>query len=213
MRYMLVYGAIAGAVAIAVITASISIESLNHLQSQWFGYLVMLVALSLILVGVKRYRDVECGGVIRFSRAFALGLAIAAVAALVYALVWETYLQISGYDFMADYTKSILATMRAEGAAEAAIDAKAAEMNAMAESYKNPLFRIPMTFVEIFPVGLLVALVSAVLLRNPKVLPDGGASDIWNQPRPQTLKLRMEGPLRRLLGRCACGDGDHIHRA
>jgi hypothetical protein len=61
--------------------------------------------------------------------------------------------------------------MQAEGASQAAIQAEAAEMNAMAESYRNPLFRIPMTFVEIFPVGLLVALISAALLRNPKMLP------------------------------------------
>ena len=40
----------------------------------------------------------------------------------------------------------------------------------MRASYANPLFRIPMTFMEIFPVGFLVALVSALLLRNPKIL-------------------------------------------
>ena len=170
-RFALIYGAISGGIAAAVLTIGIASGSSNHTTSLWFGYLVMLVALSLIFVGVKRYRDVECGGVIRFGRAFGLGLAIAAVAGLVYALVWESYLQISGYDFMADYTRSVLKGMQAEGAAQAAIDAKASEMNAMAESYKNPLFRIPMTFIEIFPVGLLVALVSAALLRNPKLLP------------------------------------------
>jgi len=170
-RYALIYGAIAGAIAAAVLTVGIASGSSNHTTSLWFGYLVMLVALSLIFVGVKRYRDVQCGGVIRFGRAFGLGLAIAAVAALVYALVWESYLDISGYDFMADYTKSVLKHMQSEGASVAAIQAKATEMNAMAESYKNPLFRVPMTFVEIFPVGLLVALVSAALLRNPKLLP------------------------------------------
>jgi len=170
-RYALTYGAISGAIAAIVLTVSIAAGTSNHTTSLWFGYLVMLVALSLIFIGVKRYRDMDCGGVIRFGRAFALGLAIAAVAGLVYALVWESYLQLSGYDFMADYTKSILDGMRAEGATPAAIEAKAAEMNAMAESYKNPLFRIPMTFIEIFPVGFLVALISATLLRNPKILP------------------------------------------
>lgn len=170
-RYAFIYGAISGAIAAAVLTVSIAAGTSNHTTSLWFGYLVMLVALSLIFVGVKRYRDVECGGAIRFGRAFGLGLAIAAVAGLVYALVWESYLQISGYDFMADYTKSVLQGMEAEGASLAAIQTKAAEMQAMAESYKNPLFRIPMTFIEIFPVGLLVALVSAGLLRNPKVVP------------------------------------------
>ena len=170
-RYVLIYGAISGGIAAAVLTIGIASGSPNHTTSLWFGYLVMLVALSLIFVGVKRYRDQECGGVIKFGRAFLLGLAIAAVAGIIYALVWESYLQLSGYDFMADYTKSILKSMQAEGATQAAIDAKAAEMSGFAESYKNPLFRIPMTFVEIFPVGLLVALVSAALLRNPKLLP------------------------------------------
>jgi hypothetical protein len=61
--------------------------------------------------------------------------------------------------------------MRADGAAPAAMQAKAAEMHSMAESYRNPLVRIPMTFIEIFPVGFLVAVVSAALLRNPKLLP------------------------------------------
>ena len=170
-RYALIYGAIAGAIAATVLTVGIASDLSNHTTSLWFGYLVMLVALSLIFVGIKRYRDVECGGVIRFGRAFLLGLGIAAVAGLIYALVWESYLQISGYDFMADYTRSVLKNMQAEGASPAAIQAKAAEMNAMAESYKNPLFRIAMTFIEIFPVGILVALVSAGLLRNPKMLP------------------------------------------
>ena len=170
-RYALVYGAIAGAIAATVLTVGIASDLSNHTTSLWFGYLVMLVALSLIFVGVKRYRDVECGGVIRFGRALALGLGIAAVAGLIYALVWESYLQISGYDFMADYTKSVLKSMQADGASPAAIQAKAAEMSVMAESYKNPLFRIPMTFIEIFPVGILVALISAGLLRNPKIMP------------------------------------------
>ena len=170
-RYALIYGAISGGIAAAVLTIGIASGSSNHTTSLWFGYLVMLVALSLIFVGVKRYRDIEGGGVIKFGRAFGLGVAIAAVAGVIYALTWESYLQISGYDFMADYTKSVLKSMQAEGATPAAIQAKAAEMNAMAESYKSPLFRIPMTFVEIFPVGLLVALISAALLRNPKLLP------------------------------------------
>jgi len=96
---------------------------------------------------------------------------MAAVAGLIYAIGWEIFQAVSGYDFVADYTASVLDRMRSEGASAAAIQAKAAEMRDFAESYRNPLFRVPMVFLEIFPVGLLVALVSAGLLRNPKVLP------------------------------------------
>ena len=174
MRYALVYGGIAGAIVITVLVAGLAFDLHSHATSEWFGYLVMLVALSLIFVGVKRYRDVECGGVIRFGRAFGLGLGIAAVAALVYVAVWEIYLAASGVDFMAQYTAIMVEGMRADGASPAAIEAKVAGMREMAEMYRNPLFRVPITFVEIFPVGLLVALVSAALLRNPKVLPARG---------------------------------------
>ena len=37
--------------------------------------------------------------------------------------------------------------------------------------YAHPLFRMPMTFTEIFPVGVLVSLISAGLLRKPSFLP------------------------------------------
>lgn len=172
MKYALVYGGIAGAVAIGLISAMIGMNLTGHDDAaMWVSYLIMLIALSMIFVGVKRYRDVECGGVIRFGRAFLIGLGIAAVAGLIYAIGWEIFQAASGYDFIADYSASILQRMRAEGATAAAIEAKAAEMRAFAESYRNPLFRMPVVFLEIFPVGLLVALVSAGLLRNPRVLP------------------------------------------
>ena len=171
MRYVLVYGGIAGAIVISVLCASFALDLPNHTSSEYFGYLVMLVALSLIFVGVKRYRDVECGGVIGFGRALGLGLGIAAVAGLVYVIGWELYLAATGWDFMADYSAGLIEGMRARGASAAEIAAKTEELRGFAEMYENPLFRMAMTFVEIFPVGLVVALVSAALLRNPRMLP------------------------------------------
>ena len=174
MRYALIYGGIAGAIVVAIIVAGVALDLPNHLQSEWLGYLVMLAALSLIFAGIKRYRDVECGGVVRFSRAFAVGLGIALVATIIYIIGWELFLATSKQDFMAQYSDGIIDKMREQGAPAAAIQAKADEMREMAAMYKNPLFRIPITFVEIFPVGLLVALVSAALLRNPRLLPAAG---------------------------------------
>lgn len=171
MRYSLIYGSIAGALTIAIITASIAIESLNHLQSEWFGYLVMLAVLSLIFVAVKRYRDVECGGVIGFGRAFLLGLGTAVVAGIVYVLGWEAYLATTDGNFLAEYSAAIIADMRAAGASEAEIASTQAEMAPYVEAYRHPLTRMLITFSEIFPVGLLVSLASAIVLRNPRVLP------------------------------------------
>jgi len=46
-----------------------------------------------------------------------------------------------------------------------------ADAEAMLQQYANLLFRLPMTFVEIFPVGLLVSLVSAFILKGSENLP------------------------------------------
>jgi hypothetical protein len=170
MKYSLVYGGIAGAIVIAIACIVVALDLPGHFETPWFGYLVMLVALSLIFVGVKRFRDVECGGVIGFGRAFALGFGMAVVAAAIYALGWEIFLTMTGRDFMAEYAAATVERMRGEGAAPAAIEAKAAELRDFAISYRSPLVRIPVTLIEILPVGLLVALVSAGLLRNPAFL-------------------------------------------
>jgi len=171
MRYAFIYGGIAGAIVVGIISATIAAGLPSHDSSVLLGYLVMLLGLSLIFVGVKRYRDVERGGVIGFGPAFLLGLGMAGVAGVVYALGWELYLGVTGTDFMAGYARSVLAHMKAAGASPAAIAAKAAELQRVAAWYGNPLLRMPMTFVEIFPVGFVVALVSAALLRNPRLLP------------------------------------------
>jgi len=171
MRYILIYGAISGAIAIALLVTTLVTGLPAHSHSVWFGYLVMFVALSLIFVGVKRYRDVECGGVIRFGRALLVGLGIAFVASLIYALGWEIYLAVSGQDFMAEYSAAVLNAMRQHGASQAAIDAQTIKLRALASQYQSPLFRVPMTFAEIFPVGLIMAFGSAAILRNPRILP------------------------------------------
>jgi hypothetical protein len=135
------------------------------------GYLIMIVALSMIFFGVKRYRDQELGGVIKFVPAFMAGLAIAVVAAVIYVFVWELYDSATGRTFIGTYTSSLIEAERAKGVTGPALDAMIAEMEKLRVQYADPLFRIPMTFLEIFPVGLLIALISAAILRNPKVLP------------------------------------------
>lgn len=172
MKYALTYGALAGFAIIAVMLTGIVVADRDSFfYSMWFGYLVMLVAMTFMFVGVKRYRDIELGGVIRFKPAFLMGLGIALVAALAYILVWEIYLASTGYRFMDDYLAGIARDMQAQGRSAAEIAREMEGFEWMRANYPNPLVRIPITFLEIFPVGLLVALVSAALLRNPKLLP------------------------------------------
>lgn len=172
LRYTATYGLLSGLATCAVLIAGFTLQDhLSAVHQLWFGYLVMLVILTFIFVGVKRYRDVERGGVIKFLPALGLGLAIAAAAGVAYALLWEVYLALTNYSFMDAYTAGILRHAKAAGLSGAALARKVAELDAMRVQYANPLYRIPETFMEIFPVGLVVALLSATALRFPKFLP------------------------------------------
>jgi uncharacterized protein DUF4199 len=170
-RIILTYGLISGLVVVIAIIGTIIAGGGGHQSNMWLGYLIMLVALSSILVGVKQYRDRNLGGVIKFRTGLLVGLGIAAVAALAYVAIWEVYLAVTDYTFMDRYIAATLEAKRAAGITGAAYAKAAAQMETMRVQYRNPLFRMPMTFIEIFPVGLLIALVSAGLLRNPKFLP------------------------------------------
>lgn len=172
-RIIFIYGFIAGLVVICSVLLGLALssgEETLHAQ-EWLGYLIMLIALSMIFVGIKRYRDQHLGGVIRFGTATLLGLRIAAVAGVVYVVVWEIYLAMTDYAFIDQYVQGVIAGKEAEGVSGAELDAVVESMENMQRQYSNPLFRLPMTFLEIFPVGLLITLISAAILRNSKTLP------------------------------------------
>ncbi len=170
-RNILTYGTIAG-LAVGIPLSAITIGyhgPLSH--SMLLGYTIMLVALSAVFLGIKRYRDVELGGVIGFWRALVLGLGISFVAGLFYVVAWETACAITGMDFASSYAKAMIAQKKAAGVSGAALAKFVAEMNDFKVQYANPLYRWPMTFAEIFPVGVLVSLISAGLLRFSRFLP------------------------------------------
>ena len=173
LKIALIYGAIAGAITITVMSLGINAADTvgEGSSSAFFGYTVMLIALVLIFLGVKRHRDKNLGGVIKFGPALGLGLAIAGVAGVFYVIGWEINLAATDYAFVNSYPEAIIAAKEKAGVTGEALQKAVAEMEAFAEQYRNPAYRLPITFLEIFPVGLLVALVSAAILRNPKAFP------------------------------------------
>ena len=172
-RKILIFGAIAG-LLVGGFLYGMTVANAGKPPLQYgmlIGYASILVALTFVFVGIKRHRDEDRGGAIRFWPALGMGLAMSLVASLLYVVAWEAALATTGMDFAAEYGRQVLEQKRAAGASEAQLAALSAQMAAFAKQYANPMFRMPMTFVEIFPVGVLVSLVSAALLRKPGFMP------------------------------------------
>jgi hypothetical protein len=131
----------------------------------------MIVALTAVFLGVKAYRDKVLGGAVRFLPAFGVGLGISAVASIFYVLSWEICMAYSSFDFVAFYKTSMIEAAKAKGATPEQLQKAIADAESFAKMYANPLYRMPITFIEMFPVGLLISLISAAVLRNSRVLP------------------------------------------
>src|SRR5437763_1713208 len=114
LRTILIYGLTAG-VLVAAPMCYIAVGGSHATQSLAFGYLVMLLVLSLIFVGVKRYRDRALGGVIRFLPALLIGLGISALASVIYAIGWEITTAITHNAFADSYAASMVQAARAKG--------------------------------------------------------------------------------------------------
>ncbi|MEM7248836.1 MAG: DUF4199 domain-containing protein [Acidobacteriota bacterium] len=145
---------------------------------QWLGFLVMLLGFSVIFVAVKQHRDRDLGGVIKFGRAFLLGLGITMVASLLYTIGWETYRMAIDPAFIDKWFEAAIEAKKAESLPETELQEFVASMESMRELFAKPLFRLPMTFLEIFPFGLLVSLLSAAVLRKSEVLPATEAAPV-----------------------------------
>ncbi len=176
-KIVLVYGSIAGILMDLLFLLSFWMMEngmLSFDNSELFGYTTMIIVLSLVFMGVKSFRDNHLNGVMTFGTGAKTGILIAAIAALFYAGGWEVYYNVVPNvreTFMARYEEMNVKKMRHDGATEEKIAEKRAELQKMAEMYKNPFIRFGITLAEIFPLGLVVALISAGILRKKSVLP------------------------------------------
>jgi hypothetical protein len=169
LKYGLIGGLIVGGIDFTMFTFAGDQPHFEH--GMLIGYTIMLMALTTVFLGIKRHRDAELGGVIRFWPAFGMGLAISLIASVCYVAAWEASQAITHADFPTAYSNFVLEQARAEGKAAAELAQMAKELDEFKVMYANPMMRLPMIFSEIFPVGVLVSLVSAALLRKPGFMP------------------------------------------
>ena len=170
-RPILIFGLIAGGIVSVFMATSMAIGSCMHDDSFYdigmvIGYASMLIAFSFIFIGVKSYRDKHLGGSITFGKAFFSGLVIAFVASTMYVVTWAIEYNLFMPDFMDKYAAHMIEGAVASGKTAAEIQQMTGEMNDMKEMYSNPVLFTLFTYVEILPVGLLITLISAVILRK-----------------------------------------------
>jgi hypothetical protein len=166
-RTVFTFGLIAGAIMAAMMLITmVFMKEIGFDKGEIIGYTTMVLAFLMTFFGIKSYRDNVAGGAISFGRALTLGLMITGVATLCYVATWEVIYYKFAPDFGDRYAAYSVEKAKQSGATQAQVDAKMKQMADFKEMYKNPFVNAALTFLEPLPVGLLVAVISAALLRR-----------------------------------------------
>ena len=167
-RTVLIFGLISGLIvtAMMIYVVILCYNNPDFEGNMVIGYLTMIIAFAFIFVGIKNYRDKQLGGYISFGKAFKVGFLIALVASTMYVVTWLISYYCFVPDFLDKYTLHVLKEARADGATQAEIAEKTAEMAKYAKMYETPVGVVLLTYAEILPVGLLVTLISALILKR-----------------------------------------------
>ncbi len=174
-KIVIVYGIIAGLIVAGMMAFSTAYYTAkgDFEGGMIYGYSAMIIAFSMIFVGIKSFRDKHNDGIINFGKAFQIGLFISLIASTIYVAGWLVNYYFFMPDFMDKYASAIIAKAQTSGLSADELAKKTADMAQMKEWYKNPLFVILMTYVEIFPIGLIVTLISAWVLKKKKTQVEG----------------------------------------
>lgn len=160
------FGIIAGLITVAMFIVNMPAdgEAMDFENGMLYGYVTMLIALSTIFFAAAQYRKKYTEGHLKFGKAFLIGLYISLIAAAIYTLGWEIYYTNFATDFVEQYVEFQREQLIESGLSADEVDSQMADQEQSMALYKeNRFFRMGMTFLEIFPVGLLVSLIVAAI--------------------------------------------------
>ena len=176
-RTILIFGLISGAISSLMMISTLPfMHKIGSTKGAIVGYTAIVLSFMLVFFGIRSYRENVGNGEITFGRAFLIGIGITLISCAFYVVTWEIIYFKFMPDFMDNYGSSTIERLRAAGATAEVVQAKINEFNQLRENYKNPLYNSALTFLEPFPVGLLITLISAGILRKKHKVPIAATS-------------------------------------
>ncbi len=149
-------------------------------HSMLLGYTMMVASFLLIYFGVRSYRDNNLGGQISFGRAFTCGILIALITTACYVATWEVLYFNFMPHFMDSYFAAQIHKVQASGLDPATTAAQVAAILRSQQLYQNLFVNMAYTFMEPLPVGLIITLISAAVLRRKPPAESSGARAVVN---------------------------------
>jgi hypothetical protein len=166
-KTVLTFGLIAGLIISVLMGGSLLIaDKIGSGHSMVLGYTIMVASFLLVYFGIRSYRDNTLAGQISFGRAFACGILITLITCVFYVAMWEVIYFNFMPHFMDSYFAAQIHKIQSAGLDPATTASQVAAIRRSEQLYQNPFVNMAYTFIEPLPVGLLMTLISAAVLRR-----------------------------------------------
>ena len=166
-KTVITFGLISGVISSSLMVCFIPFyHRIGNDTALILGYTSIVLSFLLVYFGIRSYRDNVGDGQITFAKAFGVGICITLISCVFYVATWEVLERTVFPDFMDQYSATMIAKAQASGASAQVVQAKIDEMQRMKVMYANPFYNVLYTFIEPFPVGLVITLISAAVLRK-----------------------------------------------
>ena len=168
MRKIIVtFGLISGAISSLMMVGIVVFgDRIGFDRGAVISYTSIVLSFLMVFFGIRTYRDNIGHGHITFLKAFAVGLSITLISCIFYVVTWEVIYYNFLPGFWDAYGAHLVQKLTASGASPAAVQAKLEQVRKYKELYKNPFFNAVLTFIDPFPIGLVITLISALVLRR-----------------------------------------------
>ena len=168
-KIVLTFGFIGGGIIAVMMLITMAFQDqIGFDRGAIVGYTTMVLAFLMVFFGIKSYRDNVAGGTVKFGRACKVGVLIALVTSLCYVATWELLYNKLMPDFMDKYAAFEVQKAKASGGSEERIAVEVKRLADFKETYRNPAVRLPLSFIEVFPVGLILTLVSSGIISRKR---------------------------------------------
>jgi hypothetical protein len=166
-KIVLTFGLISGIMISILMGGNLLVANkIGSGHSLVLGYTTMVASFLLIYFGIRSYRNNTLAGQISFGRAFACGILITLITCVFYVAMWEIIYFNFMPHFMDSYFAAQIHKVQSSGLDPVTTAARVAAIERSQQLYQNPLVNMAYTFMEPLPVGLLITLIAAAILRR-----------------------------------------------
>lgn len=167
-RNVLIFGSIIGVILVIHIMYMVYLiyNKPNFQSNDVLGYIFLFGVFSLVFFGIRNYRNKELNGFISLGKALKTGALIALIASTIYVVFWLFYYYLYVPDFLDKYIEHVMLEATREGATEAELAAQSEQMDQFRSLYQGPFMVTLITYMEVLPIGLVVAFVSSLILKK-----------------------------------------------